>query len=106
MTGERAFLLLAAAMTLSAFAQYAVLINLVPLLTSRGMSATEAAWALGLGGAGQVAGRLCYPALFLALAGTSVISGALVIGTGTGARPQDQAGGQTGEQNPASDRLA
>ena len=37
-----------------------------------------------------------YPALFLALAGTSVISGALMIGTGTGAGPQDQVGGQTG----------
>lgn len=60
---SRVFLLLAAAMTLSAFAQYAVIVNLVPLLTGRGMSATEAAWALGLGGAGQVAGRLCYPAL-------------------------------------------
>jgi predicted MFS family arabinose efflux permease len=60
---SRVFLLLASSLTLSAFAQYAVLINLVPLLTGRGMSATEAAWALGLGGAGQVAGRLCYPAL-------------------------------------------
>jgi len=60
---SRVFLLLATAMTLSAFAQYAVIVNLVPLLTGRGLSATEAAWALGLGGAGQVAGRLCYPAL-------------------------------------------
>ena len=60
---SRVFLLLAAAMTLSAFAQYAVIVNLVPLLTGRGLSATEAAWALGLGGAGQVAGRLCYPTL-------------------------------------------
>jgi MFS family permease len=60
---SRVFLLLAAAMTLSAFAQYAVIVNLVPLLTGRGMPTTEAAWALGLGGAGQVAGRLCYPAL-------------------------------------------
>jgi MFS family permease len=60
---SRVFLLLAAAMTLSAFAQYAVIVNLVPLLTGRGMSPTGAAWALGLGGVGQVAGRLCYPAL-------------------------------------------
>jgi cyanate permease len=60
---SRVFLLLAAAMTLSAFAQYAVIVNLVPLLTGRGLSATGAAWALGLGGVGQVAGRLCYPAL-------------------------------------------
>jgi hypothetical protein len=41
---SRVFLLLAGSLTLSAFAQYAVLINLVPLLTGRGMSATEAAW--------------------------------------------------------------
>jgi len=47
-------------MTLSAFALYAVVVNLVPLLTGRGLSPAIAAWALGLGGAGQVAGRLCY----------------------------------------------
>jgi len=57
---SRAFLLLVASMTLSAFALYAVAVNLVPLLTGRGLSPTLAAWALGLGGAGQVAGRLCY----------------------------------------------
>ena len=32
----------------------------MPLLEGRGLSAGLAAWALGLGGAGQVAGRLCY----------------------------------------------
>ena len=36
------------------------MVNLVPLLEGRGMTAALAAWALGLGGAGQVAGRLCY----------------------------------------------
>ncbi|MEO3786270.1 MFS transporter [Actinocorallia sp. B10E7] len=56
----RAFLLLTAALTLSTFAMYAVMTNLIPLLTSRGSSATLAAWALGLGGVGQVAGRLGY----------------------------------------------
>jgi MFS family permease len=50
-------------MTLSAFALYAVVVNLVPLLTGRGLSPTAAAWALGLGGAGQVAGRLGYKPL-------------------------------------------
>ncbi len=44
-------------------AAYSALVNLVPLLTGRGMSPGLAAWALGLGGAGQVAGRLCYRAL-------------------------------------------
>ena len=60
---SRPFLLLVTAATLCAFAQYAALVNLVPLLTGRGLSPALAAWALGLGGAGQVAGRLCYRAL-------------------------------------------
>jgi MFS family permease len=57
---SRPFLLLVMAATLCAFAQYAALVNLVPLLTGRGLTPALAAWALGLGGAGQVAGRLCY----------------------------------------------
>ena len=57
---SRTFLLMSAAATLCAFAQYAALVNLVPLLEDRGLSAGLAAWGLGLGGAGQVAGRLCY----------------------------------------------
>ena len=57
---SRTFLLLVSSMTLSAFALYAVIFNLIPLLTGRGLSPSMAAWALGLGGAGQVAGRLCY----------------------------------------------
>ncbi|HEX6989987.1 MAG TPA: MFS transporter [Bacillota bacterium] len=60
---SRAFLQLVIAAALCAFAQYAALVNLVPLLTGRGLSPGLAAWALGLGGAGQVAGRLCYRAL-------------------------------------------
>ncbi len=60
---SRTFLILATSMTLSAFALYAVVVNLVPLLTGRGLSVSTAAWALGLGGAGQVAGRLCYRSL-------------------------------------------
>ena len=78
--GSRAFLLLVASMTLSAFALYAVAVNLVPLLTGRGLSPTLAAWALGLGGAGQVAGRLCYRPL---LARVGVRSRAALI-TGAG----------------------
>jgi MFS family permease len=57
---SRSFLLLAAAATLCALAQYAALVNLIPLLEGRGLPAGLAAWALGLGGTGQVAGRLCY----------------------------------------------
>ncbi|MFD5247151.1 MFS transporter [Amycolatopsis sp. NPDC058340] len=51
------------AFSLAAFAVYAGVINLVPLLTERGVSSTTAAIALGLGGAGQVLGRLGYTAL-------------------------------------------
>ncbi|MEV0090082.1 MFS transporter [Streptomyces sp. NPDC050738] len=59
----RPFLLLAAALTLNGFAMYAVVIALVPLLTERGASPAVAAWALGLGGAGQTLGRMAYAAL-------------------------------------------
>ena len=57
---SRPFLLLVTAMTLSAFTFFAVVVNLVPLLTGRGLSPVLAAWALGLGGVGQVVGRLGY----------------------------------------------
>jgi MFS family permease len=60
---SRPFVLLAAAFTLSGFAMYAVVIALVPLLTERGTSTTAAAWALGLGGAGQTLGRSLYATL-------------------------------------------
>lgn len=57
------FVLVAVAGTLLTLAMYASLIALIPLLVERGMSASLAAWALGLGGAGQVGGRLLYPRL-------------------------------------------
>lgn len=57
---SRPFVLLTIAMALGAFAVYAVLINLVPLLLGRGFDTAEAALALGLGGVGQFAGRLGY----------------------------------------------
>ncbi|MEV6327904.1 MFS transporter [Streptomyces sp. NPDC051909] len=60
---SRAFGMLVAAMTLSAFATYAVVIALVPLMVERGFSLTAAALALGLGGAGQTVGRLFYALL-------------------------------------------
>ncbi|MBT2450402.1 MFS transporter [Streptomyces sp. ISL-43] len=62
-TRSRSFLLLAAAFTLSGFAMYAVVMGLIPLLTERGANATTAAWALGLGGAGQTLGRTLYTGL-------------------------------------------
>jgi MFS family permease len=60
---SRPFLLLAAAFTLSAFAMYAVVVALVPLLLERGYTTSQAAWALGIGGAGQTIGRTLYAAL-------------------------------------------
>ncbi|MGW3267569.1 MFS transporter [Streptomyces sp. NPDC001056] len=61
--GSRPFWTLAAAFALSAFAMYAVVIALVPLLLERGYTTAQAAWALGLGGAGQTLGRTLYAGL-------------------------------------------
>lgn len=55
--------MLATALTLSAFTVYAVVVTLVPLLLERGYSTSQAAWALGLGGAGQTLGRTLYATL-------------------------------------------
>lgn len=60
---SRPFLMLTAALTLNSFAMYAVVIALVPLLITRGVSPSAAAWALGLGGAGQTLGRTLYATL-------------------------------------------
>jgi MFS family permease len=57
---SRPFVLLTAAITLGTFAAYAVIVNQVPLLVERGLSPGAAAWALGLGGLGQVAGRFAW----------------------------------------------
>lgn len=59
----RPFLVLLAAMSAAAVCVYAVVINLVPLLMERGLSGYQAAIALGLGGVGQVCGRLGYARL-------------------------------------------
>ena len=61
---SRAFIMLVTALTTNAFAAYAVVINLVPLLTERGLATGTAAVALGLGGVGQVLGRLGYTTLY------------------------------------------
>jgi MFS family permease len=60
---SRPFVLLAAALGLGAFTAFAVIVNQVPLLIERGLSTSAAAWALGLGGLGQVLGRLGYARL-------------------------------------------
>ncbi|MGH3385782.1 MAG: MFS transporter [Nocardioidaceae bacterium] len=89
-TRSRAFVALAVALSLAALAAFAALINLVPLLTERGVPIGVAAVALGLGGAGQVVGRLGYAtivrrtsvlsrtvAILLALAATTAALGVL-----------------------------
>jgi MFS family permease len=58
-----AFLALAVALSLAGLVTVAAVINLVPLLAERGISTGVAAVALGLGGAGQVVGRLGYAAI-------------------------------------------
>lgn len=57
---SRPFIALTVALALAACASYAVVVNLVALLTERGIGLEVAAMALGLGGAGQVVGRLAY----------------------------------------------
>lgn len=54
------FAALMAAATLAAFVVYAAVVNLVPMFVERGLTTTEAAIGLGIGGVGQVAGRLGY----------------------------------------------
>ncbi|MFH9295758.1 MULTISPECIES: MFS transporter [unclassified Streptomyces] len=60
---SRPFRMLAVALTLSAFTVSAAVVALVPLLLERGYSTSQAAWALGLGGAGQTLGRTLYAAI-------------------------------------------
>ncbi|WP_306370710.1 MFS transporter [Nocardiopsis sp. CC223A] len=60
---SRAFWALTAALALGSFTVFAVVVNLVPLLEGRGFGTAEAAWALGVGGVGQVLGRLVYAPL-------------------------------------------
>jgi len=77
---SRQFVLLATGMALAALAIYAALINMIPLLTSNGISPRAASWLLGLGGVGQVAGRLLYAPVLnrLGLLPRTVISYGLV----------------------------
>ncbi len=92
---SRPFVLLVVAIALGTFAAFAVVVNQVPLLLERGLSTTAAAWALGLGGLGQVLGRLGYGALAartgarsrtaVILAATAVTTGLLAVLPGPGA---------------------
>lgn len=57
---RRDFTLLVAAFTLCTVGVYAATVNLVPLLVGRGFSTGSASLVLGIGGIGQVAGRIGY----------------------------------------------
>ncbi len=57
------FLMLGAVMTIGSFVVYGAVINLVPMLVEQGLTTRQAAIALGVGGAGQVLGRLGYARL-------------------------------------------
>jgi cyanate permease len=77
---SRPFVMLAIALALAAFAIYGVVIIQVPLLIERGLSTGTAALALGLGGIGQLCGRVGYRRLSAA---TSVRTRtAIVLGAG------------------------
>jgi MFS family permease len=80
------FLRLAAANALVSLAAFAVLINLVPMLVEQGMSRNTAALALGLGGVGQVIGRLGYARFAAATSVTArTVSVILALGGATAA---------------------
>ena len=74
------FTLLAAGFTIAATAFYAVLIDIVPLVQARGFSAGDAAVVLGVGGIGQVAGRLAYARLCRHLSVRARTAGVLAFG--------------------------
>ena len=58
--GTTPFLVLALALTVGSLGMYAASLTLIPTLTAKGVSPGLAATALGLLGAGQLAGRLAY----------------------------------------------
>jgi MFS family permease len=69
----RPFVMLASANALVALTAFAVVVNLVPMLREQGMDTQTAALVLGLGGLGQVIGRIGY-ARFAAAVGLTARS--------------------------------
>jgi MFS family permease len=82
---SRPFRVLMGLALLASLAESAVVVRQVTLLIARGLSPTVAAWALGLGGFGQVLGRLGYRRLAEATsvrARTLLVLAAAVVATG------------------------
>jgi len=79
---SRPFVVLTAAMAAGGLGMYAATVNLVPLLTHRGFSTHLAAVALGLCGAGQLAGRIAYRSIALRTTPTSRTT--MILGVGAG----------------------
>lgn len=77
---SRPFVLLATGAALLTLATYALVVNLVPALVAGGLSPGTAALALGLGGLGQVAGRLGYARFAAATTPTSRL---VIVGVAT-----------------------
>ncbi|TSD65813.1 MFS transporter [Aeromicrobium piscarium] len=79
------FLLLTIANALTALTVFAVVINMIPMLVEQGMSRNLAAVTLGLGGVGQVIGRLGYARFAAATSVTSrgvIVLAAVALATG------------------------
>lgn len=79
---SRPFLALTVSFALAGLASYAVIVNLVPLMAQRGVTTGAAAVALGVGGAGQVLGRVGYQTLVRRL---SVVPRTVIIMAGVAA---------------------
>ena len=82
---SRAFLTLVVSFGLASLTSYVVVVNLVPLLGERGIGAGTAAVVLGVGGIGQVLGRLGYAPLARRLgvrARTLVVLATVAVTTG------------------------
>lgn len=82
---SRAFLTLVVSLGLTTLTSYVVVVNLVPLLGERGVDASTAAVVLGVGGVGQVLGRLGYAPLARHLgvrARTVVVLATVALSTG------------------------
>ncbi|SDT10523.1 Cyanate permease [Friedmanniella luteola] len=82
---SRAFLTLVVSFGLTSLTSYVVVVNLVPLLGERGIGPGTAAVVLGVGGVGQVLGRLSHAPLARRLgvrARTLVVLGTVALTTG------------------------